>query len=534
MAMKLPSLLEGNNTTPGCHLTEEEKKIFNTVLVECKDYGLKFYPTIIQKVHYNQMAELAAYGGFPHRYAHWYWGMQYEELLRGYEHNQYRIYEMVINTNPCYIYIMSSNTLSDNVCVVAHATGHNDFFKNNIFFQPTDDNMMNKLASNGRRIRKYIETLGLEKVTEFIDHVKRIETLIDPAKAWNERKINEPIIREKREYNFPRRVKVDENRLYMDPWLNPEKSMEAERKRIEEEELAKELELFQNTEKDIFCFLKDHAHLKIWQQDIMSMLYEEAMYFAPQRATKTLNEGWASMTDYVLLAEKGLVSLGQKTHDAGIFEFALHKMHVLGGKYSMNPYKTGFNLLLDIRERWDKGRFGPEYENCKDMKQKEEWDLKLNKGKEKIFEVRKYYNDVTLINEFVTQEFCDKFEYYEYKHYPNGEWKIESRDAKRVKRRLLQSYVNGGLPDIRIVDINHRNKGGLLLQHFPDMYDDRTLHEPYARAVLTSLYYFWKKDIMLVSKAEDGSELVYVCEGLNPKKDVAVFSREDYEKTWMI
>jgi stage V sporulation protein R len=146
--------------------------------------------------------------------------------------------------------------------------------------------------------------------------------------------------------------------------------------------------------------------------------------------------------------------------------------------------------------------------------------------------VRKYYNDVTFINEFFTQEFCDKFEYFEYKHYPNGEWKIESRDAKKIKRKMLQRHVNGGLPDIRIVDPNHRNKGYLLLQHYTSDLDDRVLYEPYARAVLTSIHYLWGREVMLVTKDKNHEEHVYVCVGTDPEKDVALVTREEYEKTW--
>lgn len=530
--MRGSPLLDSGQTTPGCHLTTEEKKIFNQVLKISRDYGLDFYPTIIQKVRYDEMSEIAAYGGFPHRYPHWYWGMQYEELQRGYEYNQHRIYELVVNTNPCVMYLLASNTMTDNVCVVFHATGHNDFFKNNIFFTPTDENMMNKLASNGDRIRKYMSRWGREKVTEFIDHVLRIQNLIDPAQAWTTREIKEPIIRDSRDYEFPRRLKAKGDRAHMDQWINPQRYIDEEYKRIQDLELAKELDLFKNPDKNIFGFIKDYARLKPWQADIISMLYEEAMYFAPQRQTKTLNEGWASLMDYEFLARQGHVSLGLKSHDMGIFEYAIHKMGVLGGKYSMNPYKTGFYLLLDIEERWNKGRFGPEYENCKNMKQKEDWDLKLNLGKEKVFEVRKNYNDVTFINEFFTQEFCEKYEYFDWRHYPNGEWKIESRDAKVIKRKLLQRHVNGGSPDIRLVDPNHRNKDYLLLQHYADSLDDRALYEPYARAVMTSLHYFWGKEVMLVTTDDDKEEVVYVCVGKDPDKDVAVMSREEYEKTW--
>jgi len=528
------AILESGNTTPGCHLTEEEKKIYLTVLEKCRDYGLDFYPTIIQKLRYDEMSEIAAYGGFPVRYPHWKFGMEWEDLQRGYEYNQYRIYEMVINTNPCVIYIMNSNTLVDNVCVVAHATGHNDFFKVNRFFSPTDVNMMNQLANNGSRIRKYMSRWGRERVTEFIDHVLRIQTLIDPAKAWNERSIKDHIIRDSRHYEQPRRLKVDEDRMHMDPWVNPKSFREEENERITRAEAAHELGIFEAPDKDVFGFIKDHAPLKPWQADIISMLYEEAIYFSPQRATKTLNEGWASFIDYEIMTRQGYVSHGQKTYGDGLIQYSVHKMGVLGGKYSMNPYKLGFYLLLDIEDRWNKGKFGPAWENCNDLIVREKWDKQLGLGKQKIFEVRKFYDDVTFIQEFFTQDFCQEYEFFEWKHYPNGEYRIENKGDtpegfKKIKQKLLASRLNGGLPDIRLADPNHRGKGWFFLQHF---YDGRLIYEPYAREVLTSLNYLWQKEVVLATHDKDGHEVVFICVGQDPEKDIALVTREEYESRW--
>jgi stage V sporulation protein R len=930
-------LLTGNNTVPGQTLTQEEKEIFTKVLQACKDYGLDFYPTIIQKLTHDEMSEIVAYGGFPRRYPHWKWGMEYEELQRSYELGLHRVYEIVTNSSPCVIYIMNSNSLVDNVTVVAHATGHNDFFKNNIYFSPTDQNMMNKLANHGSRVRRYMDRWGNERVTEFIDHVLRIQTLIDLSKAWSEREINDIVIRDSRTYEYPRRLNVDDNRLYMDPWVNPKSFRDKENARIEKKEIAKELGLLEEPDKDIFGFIRNNAPLKPWQADIVSMLYEEAMYFGPQRLTKTNNEaaaclhpdsliytdnglarigqivknrmdvsvfdgkkvqkvtnwftfedrkiyriktkrgyeikgsdthkiytkdGWKQMNDcvigdririakggnlwaksmksitwvpykrltfvelckkhgvsytqvkryrkghvsknnddkikmvleeyaldiakcggkvtqscrrhsinipkymhkkfatflgfltgdghisevsreigftngeeyladmfidlarelfglvctkrwddrslngrwristhskeleellksfgiptgvcarlkkvpdiilqspknvvsaflrayfdadgcaaeksvilstsspemakqvqivllnygilssiyakekdnyhvcicsesikvfyqeigfnsptkqkklceavyghpwfnkqdwtdeivsveeigqetvyditvedthryaaqgfinhnsfidYEIMTRQGYVGLGQKTHDAGIIQYSLHKMGVLGGQYSMNPYKLGFYLHLDIEERWNKGQFGTEWENCKNLKQKEDWDLNLGLGKQKLFEVRKYYDDVGLIHEFFTQEFCDKFEFFEWKRYPNGEYKIESRDAKRIKKKLLQKHLNGGLPDIRLVEPNHRGRGWLMLQHW---WDGRTLYEPYVREVMSSLYYLWGKEIVLATKNKDEEEVVFICVGNDADKDIALVGRAEYEAKW--
>jgi stage V sporulation protein R len=521
-------ILQGDNTVPGLKMHKEVKEVLPQIEEACHKMGMDYYPIIVEFVTYDEMAELAAYGGFPVRYPHWQWGMEYEELARGYEFNQYRISEMVINTNPCYIYCMDSNTLVDNVDVIAHAIGHNHFFKNNIFFEPTDENMMNKLANHGTRIRAYMARWGPEVVTEFIDHCLRIQTLIDPAKAWRKKKIKQAVVKDERNYEFAERLRSTHN--YMDEWVNPKEYIDKQTKDIKRKEAAQFLDVFEGPVKDIFCWLKDNAPLKPWQQDIISMLYEEAMYFSPQRATKMINEGFASYADHYILCEQGLAALGQKSEDAGIWHYAEHKMRVLGGKYSQNPYKLGFELLLDIRDRWNKGKFGPEWENCKDMKKKENWDMKLGLGHQKIFEVVKYYNDFTLISEFFTPEFCEKKKFFEYRRFPNGEYKIVNRNFKTIKKKLLQRYLNGGLPDIRLSDPNHLGKGWFFMQH---MWDGRPLFDSYARETITSIFRLWKDVTVLATRNRDGLEYLYICDGANPEKDVHIMTREDYEKEFL-
>ena len=521
-------ILVGDNTVPGLKIHKEVEVLLPAMEKACRDMGLDYYPIIVEFVRYDEMAELASYGGFPVRYPHWKWGMEYEEMARGYEYNQYRISEMVINTNPCYIYCMDSNTLVDNVDVICHAIGHNDFFKNNIFFGPTDENMMNKLANHGTRIRNYMKRWGSERVTEFIDKVMRIETLIDPQNAWKTKKIKPDKTKDDRDYHFPERLNSQNE--YMDEWVNSDKYMKQENERIEKKEASEFLGLFGTPQRDIMGFLKDRAPLKPWQQDIISMLYEESVYFQPQRQTKMINEGWASFVDYHLLCREGLVSLGQEDDTDGIWHYAEHKMRVLGGKWSENPYKLGFEILLDIEDRWNKGKFGPEWENCTDMKERANWDKKLGLGLEKLFEVRKYYNDYTLINEFFTRELCEKMQYYNYRRMSTGEWKITDRDFDEVKKKMLKRYCNGGLPDIRLTDPNHLDKGWFFMQHYAD---GRPLYDKYAREVLTSVQSIWQNTIVLASKSMDDEEFVYVCDGPDIQDDVHALTREDYEKDFM-
>ena len=90
-----------------------------------------------------------------------------------------------------------------------------------------------------------------------------------------------------------------------------------------------------------------------------------------------------------------------------IIDYADHAAGVLatsGGQ--LNPYKLGVELYRNIEERWDRGQFGKEWEECDDLDAKKNWNLRLGLGKKKIFEVRALYNDVTFIDEFLTPDFC--------------------------------------------------------------------------------------------------------------------------------
>lgn len=522
--------LIGDNSTPGVKIHPEVKEQLDTIFTKCKEFGLDYYPTIIEFCTYDDISEIASYGGFPVRYPHWSFGMEYEEMSRGYEYGMHRISEMVVNTDPCVIYCLDSNTLVDNIDVIAHALGHNDFFKNNVFFRGTNTDMMNKFANHGKRIRKYMARWGKERVTEFIDHVMRVDTLIDASKEWRPKPMPKLELRDRREVEHPtRRSPTNE---YMDDWVNSEGFIDKQKEQLDRKEVAKELEIFSGPEKDIFGYLKDNAPLRPWQQDIVSMLYEEATYFAPQRLTKMINEGWASYVDFHLMCGEGLCAAGQDRHDMGIIQYAKHKMLVLGGEWSQNPYKLGFELLMDIEERWDKGRFGTEYDECDDMVKRKNWDLKLGQGREKVFQVREYCNDLTLIAEYFTPEFCEKMQYYERQKFPSRhpqaqwEWRITNKDFKHIKQKLMQRYVNGGLPDIRLVDPNHRGKGWFLMQH---MSDGRQLYDSYARETMTSIYRLWKNNVALATVNEDGEEVVYLCVGKDPAKDVTVMHRADYE-----
>src|ERR1044071_8351396 len=160
-------------------LTTELIEIQQKMEGHARQYGLDFFPTVFELVDADQLNAVAAYGGFPTRYPHWRFGMEYDQLAKGYHYGLQKIYELVINNNPCYAYLMRSNALVDQKLVMAHVYGHCDFFKNNYWFSQTNRKMMDEMANHGNRIRRYMDRFGVEEVESFIDACLSVEALID-------------------------------------------------------------------------------------------------------------------------------------------------------------------------------------------------------------------------------------------------------------------------------------------------------------------------------------------------------------------
>ena len=123
-----------------------------------KDAGLDPFPIIFEILSYDQMNEVAAYTGFPNRYPHWRFGMEYEQLSKSHEYGLSKIYEMVINNNPSIAYLLEGNSLVDQKLVMSHVLGHVDFFKNNFAFSATNQG---KESETGEPIRKWIDTMAV-------------------------------------------------------------------------------------------------------------------------------------------------------------------------------------------------------------------------------------------------------------------------------------------------------------------------------------------------------------------------------------
>jgi stage V sporulation protein R len=472
------------------------------------EMGFDFFPIVYEMCSHETISEVAAYGGFPTRYPHWSFGMEYERLAKGYGYGLQKIYEMVINTNPVYAYLLDTNGLVDQQLVIAHVCGHAHFFKHNYMFGPTNRKMLDEMANHAGRVRRYMQKYGVETVENFIDCCLTIDDLIDVHAPFIQRHAEPEFVGQGddssgdgQDEDASLRLKSDH--AYMRDFINPPDFVREQRQK--QHEAAMQARQFPPEPlKDVLQFLLHYAPLEAWQRDVLDIVREEAYYFAPQGQTKIMNEGcacWAHtrlMTKHILTAQQ-------------VVDYADHHSGTVANHPGrINPYRLGLALLNDIEDRWNKGKFGKEWEDCEDWRAKKAWDTGAGAGKAKVFEVWRHYNDVTFIDEFLTPEFVAEHMLFAYEWDDEREaYEIATRDFKQVKEKLLWGLTNHGRPFIYVVDGNYGNRGELLLQH---RFEGTELKLDEARDVLKNVQTIWRRPVHLET-VQDGKTVVLSYDG---------------------
>jgi len=461
---------------------------------KAKEAGLDFFETIFELVDYKQLNEIAAYGGFPTRYPHWRFGMDYEKLSKSYTYGLSIIYEMVINNDPCYAYLLRANDLVSQKTVIAHVYGHCDFFKNNYWFSQTNRKMLDQMANHASSVRRLIEDVGQDPVESFIDCCLSIENLIDVQSQFDSTPKRPQEGSEPDTYR-QEPVKKMRAKKYMDSYINPKDFIEKQKEK-RSNLLSQQKSFPEKPERDILRFLIENAPLNPWERRLLNIVRDEAYYFAPQGQTKILNEGWATywhsemMTKLAPLEASEIVDYCSQY--AGI---------VASSPGQLNPYKLGVELLRHVKKRWDKGRFGIDYLNCLDSGERSRWDKKLGLGMEKLFEIRRIHNDITFIDSFLDEDFCHehKMFIYDYDRRTNR-YVISSREFGAVKNQLLNQLTNFGQPIINVVDGNFRNRSELLLRH---EHAGTDLKHDFTTECLRNLHRIWRRPVHLETIIEE-------------------------------
>jgi stage V sporulation protein R len=434
-------------------------------------FGLDPFPVRFELVPATVMYEIGSYA-LPGRYSHWTFGKAYHRMKTMYDFGLSKIYEVVINTNPAYGFLLETNSPVQNKLVMAHVLGHVDFFKHNAYFSRTNRRMVETVSAHAGRMAEYEFRYGRKAVERFLDAVLSIEEHIDPNF----------FIRREEERPEPGRKKAEPKAGRYDDLWNIGRRPAEDEGAGEEEERPRGDRL---PEKDlVYYIMRNSPSLKDWQRDVMAMVREEMEYFVPQMQTKVMNEGWASLNHARIMRE---LDLPDKEH----VEFAeLHAGVVSPHKGQLNPYYLGYKIFEDIERRWD----NPTAE------EREKFGRKGGEGRAKIFEVRELDNDVSFLRNYLTEELCEELDLFVYELVDEEEWTVTEKRWERVRDQLVSNMTNFGFPYIVVADGDYEGNRELYLKH---QYEGSELDMNYARKVLEHVHTLWGRPVHLETVVDD-------------------------------
>ncbi|ASZ15884.1 MULTISPECIES: SpoVR family protein [Bacillus cereus group] len=434
-----------------------------------KGFGLDFYPMRYEICPAEIIYTFGAYG-MPTRFSHWSFGKQFFKMKLHYDLGLSKIYELVINSNPCYAFLLDTNSLIQNKLIVAHVLAHCDFFKNNIRFSNTKRDMVESMAATADRIKAYEHEYGRQEVETFLDAVLAIQEHIDPS-----------LVRNKLSWSMDDMyVEAQEEKRktdYDDLW-----GLDDRNKKQEPQIIRKKKKFPPQSEKDLLLFIQEYSReLEEWQRDILTMLREEMLYFWAQMETKIMNEGWASLWHQRILREMDLTS-------SEAIEFAkLNAGVVQPSKTSINPYYLGIKMFEHIEERYDNP--------TEEMKRR---GIKPGSGKEKIFEVRELNSDTSFIRNYLTKDLVMREDMYLFQR-QGKEYKVVDKEWENVRDQLVNMRTNGGFPYLMVEDGDYLKTGELYLKHY---YEDIELDLKYLEKVLPYIYQLWGRTVHMESVVE--------------------------------
>ena len=461
---------------------KELEKSVEQIWEIARKFGLDPFPTNFEIVPASVMYEVGSYA-LPGRYSHWTFGKAYHRMKTMYDFGLSKIYEVVINTNPSYGFLLETNSPVQNKMVIAHVLGHVDFFKNNIYFSKTNRRMVESVSAHTRRIMEYEFKYGRKVVENFLDAVLAIEEHIDPN-FFIRRGIS-PEEEQRRAETRPREGRYD------DLWNLERTNTIAEPKETSETDHRREGPKERLPEKDLVLYIMDHSpSLTSWQRDLIGMVHEEMEYFVPQMQTKIMNEGWASFWHARIMRE---LDLADQEH----LEFAdLHSGVVSPQKGQLNPYYLGYKIYEEIERRWD---------NPSDEERKT-FGRRGGEGRDKIFEVREIDNDVSFLRNYLTEDLCEELDLFVYELVEEEEWTITEKRWERVRDQLVANMTNFGFPYLQVQDGDYNGNRELYLKH---SYEGTELDLRYARKALEHVHTLWGRSVHLETVIDGESTVMH-------------------------
>ncbi|MCS7173264.1 MAG: SpoVR family protein [Armatimonadetes bacterium] len=197
----------------------------------------------------------------------------------------------------------------------------------------------------------------------------------------------------------------------------------------------------------VIYYLEARAPLQDHERYILEAVRQEAEYFDLIQRTHIINEGWATFVELELLRE--LVSARQWAE--------------VSSSICSRPttYMIGYTLFQYIRRSW---------------------------GWQKALEVRRFYEDVRLIDEMLTQELVHRLDLFVY----DPRDRTKNTEVGAVKEMLIQQKLYKGDPPIEVEDPT--GPRDLTLVHVEE---GKKLDPKRIALYLRSVYTLWRNPVRL-------------------------------------
>jgi len=197
----------------------------------------------------------------------------------------------------------------------------------------------------------------------------------------------------------------------------------------------------------LMYYLEEKAPLEDFERTILEAIREEAEYFDLIQRTHIINEGWATFVEAELL-----------TRLLSAQEWASISVHLCNRPA---PYTIGYTLFKSIRD---------------------------DDGFDRALEIRRYHEDVSLIDETLTEDLVRRLDIFVY----DPKEKQKSYDLVKVKEMLINQKLHKGDPRIE-VDPSSCGRD-LLLVHQDE---DRKLEPKRVGLFLKAVYALWRNPVKL-------------------------------------
>lgn len=469
-----------------------------------KEWGLLTTEVLFEVTTSRRVIEGMSYM-FPTNFSHWTFGRDYESYRTIYEHTGGGIpYEQIWNFRKPKAVLVETNPFALNATIIPHCFGHVDYFLGNKYLQHgrSYSDTAQEAKEAAKRFAKYEERCG-DEVERIIDAGMSIMWHQDPDPLFEEPE--EEMIRER--LIELERAKLELHNDVISRFKNPDT-------KVQIEEIEKNLQklMIKTPPQPTFDLLnyiirKSPRPLKPWMVDVLTVLRNQARCLAPNMRTKMLNEGWSVKWHLMTmrrLREEGLIT----PEEFDIFNF-YHSKVLRQDRKRFNWYHIGLAIFESIEERWNKGQFGREYEEERNLQKRVGWDTKTDLGLQKIKEVRSYYTDRMAVEEFFTDEFIREQELYIWTTIRDGDGDyidIIAEDDPKIIRQLLKSqFTSYGSTLISVENGNYNDRQQLYLKHINTGFE---LDPPYRDLTLKNIHYLWGKRVYISCK-EEKEEKIY-------------------------